>query len=138
MHLLQIWYESFNFAWVYYNIVPFMQAKSSQSFDIIKSNMYGVLLAHSVVFTLTETEFMYCFNQHISYYFVHETFVGCMCHTLWVPTFYRLELFKTAAFHKFLHFRKAILFLIGCSNILNSWKSHFYQLLNARGVNDIS
>jgi hypothetical protein len=65
MHLLQIWYESFNFAWVYYKIVPFMQAESSQSFDIIKGNMYGVLLTHSVVFTLTEMEFMVTLHYSI-------------------------------------------------------------------------
>jgi len=41
MHLLQILCESLHFACVSYNIVPFMQAESIQSIDIIKGNIYG-------------------------------------------------------------------------------------------------
>jgi hypothetical protein len=62
--------------------------------------------------------FIYCFNQCVSYYLVHETCVCCMwpiSHALWVPTFYMVQLLKTAACHKFSHFWKAVLFLVGCS-----------------------
>jgi hypothetical protein len=59
----------------------------------------------------------YC-NEHVSYYFVHETFVFSMwpvSHALWVSTFCRVQLLKTATCHKFSHFWKAVLFLVGYS-----------------------
>jgi hypothetical protein len=49
MHLLQILCESFLFACVRYNMIPSMQAESIQSIDIIKGNIYGIMLAQWVV-----------------------------------------------------------------------------------------
>jgi hypothetical protein len=64
--------------------------------------------------------FIYYFNQHVSCYFVHEASVLCtwpISHALWAPTFYMVQLLKTAACHKFSHFWKAVLFLVGCSTV---------------------
>jgi len=70
MHLLQILWEFFHFACVCYNIIPFVQAESIQSIDIIEGNMYCILLAQWMVFTLTEIKFVVT---------VHYSFIFSVC-----------------------------------------------------------
>ena len=67
MHLLQILYKLLLFACVHYNFITSVQAESIQSIDIIKGNIYGILLAQWVVLTLTEMQFVV--TVHCSFVF---------------------------------------------------------------------